>query len=71
MNIDISLRVASWQPTVPIHYVQYSTEIPIVFHIEDYEIPEGARGLNFEPANFGISGTVEFKDIKLTVQEFR
>lgn len=43
MNIDISLRVASWQPTVPIHYVQYSTEIPIVFHIEDYEIPEGAE----------------------------
>ena len=36
-----------------------------------YEIPEGARGLNFEPANFGISGTVEFKDMKLTVHEFR
>ncbi len=36
-----------------------------------YEIPEGARGLNFEPANFGISGTVEFKNMKLTVYELR
>ncbi len=36
-----------------------------------YEIPEGARGLNFEPANFGIAGTVEFRDMKLTLQELR
>ncbi len=36
-----------------------------------YEIPAGARGLNFEPANFGVSGTVEFRDMKLTVHELR
>lgn len=39
--------------------------------IRVYEIPEGARGLNFEPANFGVSGTVEFKDMKLSVHEYR
>lgn len=36
-----------------------------------YEIPEGAQALNFEPANFGVSGTVEFRNMKLTVEEYR
>lgn len=36
-----------------------------------YEIPAGAKGLNFEPANFGISGSVEFRDMKLSVHEYR
>lgn len=36
-----------------------------------YEIPEGARGLNFEPANFGVSGIVEFRGMKLSVHEYR
>lgn len=36
-----------------------------------YEIPAGAKGLNFEPANFGTSGSVEFRDMKLSVHEYR
>lgn len=40
---SIDLEVTKRNPPVKIHYVQYSTEIPIVFNIEDYTIPSGAE----------------------------
>ena len=39
---SISLNVIKWDPADIIHYVQYSTEIPIEFYIADYIIPSGA-----------------------------
>lgn len=42
MNTTIDLNVASYKLPVLVHYVQHSTEIPIDFVINDYEIPSGA-----------------------------
>lgn len=42
MNTTVDLHVASYKLPVLVHYVQYSTEIPIDFIIQDYEIPSGA-----------------------------
>lgn len=42
MNTTVDLHVASYKLPVLVHYVQYSTEIPIDFVIHDYEIPSGA-----------------------------
>lgn len=39
---NIKLSVIEWDPAEIIHYVQYSTEIPIEFYIKDYIIPPGA-----------------------------
>lgn len=39
---SISLNVIKWDPADIIHYVQYSTEIPIEFYIADYIIPSAA-----------------------------
>nr|DAK65775.1 MAG TPA: Baseplate component [Caudoviricetes sp.] len=42
MNKTVSLNVATGPWEEIIHYVQYSTEIPIEFHIKDYSLPAGA-----------------------------
>lgn len=42
MNTTVDLHVSSYKLPVLVHYVQYSTEIPIDFIIHDYEIPSGA-----------------------------
>ena len=52
-------------------------EWPNVFHAagttdwkiceREYKVPEGAVVLEITPANFGVSGRVEFQDIKITV----
>ena len=39
MNNIVNIQVAEYKPPVLIHYVQGSTEVPLEFHITDYEIP--------------------------------
>ncbi len=42
MNNIVNIKAAQYEPPVLIHYVQGSTEIPLEFHITDYEIPSGS-----------------------------
>ncbi|MFR1698803.1 MAG: pyocin knob domain-containing protein [Anaerovoracaceae bacterium] len=73
---NINLRVATWRPSVKIHYVQYSTEIPIVFNVEDYTIPSGAEARFYlkKPSGLEIYNSCEIDGqniiLKPTAQTF-
>lgn len=42
MNNIVNIKAAQYEPPALIHYVQGATEIPLEFHIKDYEIPSGS-----------------------------
>lgn len=70
MNTTVDLNVASYKLPVLVHYVQYSTEIPIDFIIHDYGIPSGATARFYlrKPSGNEVYNDCTISGNKITLQ---
>lgn len=70
MNTTVDLYVASYKLPVLVHYVQYSTEVPIDFIIHDYEIPSGATARFYlrKPSGNEVYNDCTISGNKITLQ---